>query len=240
MSGLYAANGGRRRGDARVEVREGRNGRALRVDGTFASWYRPGAALTGSVWDALAAPLCWLPAARRRSVLVLGLGAGSAARLVRTLAPAARIVGVERSAEVLRAARRHFDLDALRVEVVHADARDYLARARGHFDAVIEDLFVGNARDVRKPDWVLASGLAAAARRVKPGGILVANSIDETRQVARGLGALFPAQVEIRIGGWDNRVRVAGPSVLEARGLRAAVAGHPVMAPALSRLSFRS
>jgi spermidine synthase len=57
-------------------------------------------------------------------VLVLGLGAGSAARLVRALAPRARIVGGERSAEVLRAARRHFGLDALGVEVVHADARD--------------------------------------------------------------------------------------------------------------------
>src|SRR5262245_41530744 len=100
MSGLYAGQGGRRRGAAaRVEVREGRRGRALRVDGTFASWYTPGSALTGSVWDALAAPLCWLPKLRRRSVLVLGLGAGSAARLVRALAPGARIVGVERRSE---------------------------------------------------------------------------------------------------------------------------------------------
>jgi hypothetical protein len=86
---------------------------------------------------------------------------------------------------------------------------------------------------------VLAGGLGAAARRVKPGGLLISNSIDETRAVARRLGALFPAQVEIRVDGWDNRVRVAGPSVLEARGLRAAVAANPVMAPALARLSFR-
>src|SRR5215470_3959084 len=164
MTGLYAAGPGRRRADARVEVRESRKGRALRVDGTFASWYVPGRAHTGSVWDALVAPLCWLPPSRRRAVLVLGLGAGSAARLVRAIAPRARIVGVERSAGVLRAARRHFDLDAVGVEIVHADARDYLARSRAHFDAVIEDLFVGNARSVRKPEWLLASGLVSAAR----------------------------------------------------------------------------
>jgi len=219
-------------------VREGRGGRALRVDGTFASWYVPGRASTGSVWDALAAPLCWLPPARRRAVLVLGLGAGSAARLVRALAPRARIVGVERSAEVLRAARRHFDLDALGVEIVHADARAYLARSRARFDAVIEDLFVGTARSVRKPDWMLATGLADAARLLDRGGLLVVNSIDEAPAVARALAG-FPARVELRVAGWDNRIFVAGPSGLDARGLRSAVAASPVLAPALRRLSIR-
>ncbi|HEX5067400.1 MAG TPA: fused MFS/spermidine synthase [Myxococcota bacterium] len=238
MTGLYAARSGRRSGDARVEVRERKNGRALRVDGTFASWYVPGRAWTGSVWDALAAPLCWLPPARRRAVLVLGLGAGSAARLVRELAPRARIVGVERSREVLRAARRHFDLDALGVEVVHADAREYLAQSRAHFDAVIEDVFVGTARSVRKPEWVLEQGLASAARRLQRGGILVANSIDEAPAVARALGG-FPARVEVRIAGWDNRVVVGGPAGLDARGLRDAVSASPVLAPSRRRLSFR-
>jgi spermidine synthase len=239
MTGLYAARPGRRSADARVEVRESRNGRALRVDGTFASWYVPGRARTGSVWDALAAPLCWLPPSRRRAVLVLGLGAGSAARLARAIAPRARIVGVERSAGVLRAARRHFDLDALGVEIVHADAREYLAQSRAHYDAVIEDLFIGTARSVRKPEWVLEAGLAAAARRLHPGGLLVANSIDESAAVARGL-AIFPSRVELRVAGWDNRVLVAGPSGLDARSLRAAVAASPALAPSLRLLSFRA
>src|SRR6185295_2505995 len=94
----------------RVFVEKRRGGLSLRVDGTFASSYRPGSPLTGSVWDALAAPLAWLPPARRRSVLVLGLGGGSAARLVRAIAPECRVVGVESSAEVLDAARRWFEL----------------------------------------------------------------------------------------------------------------------------------
>ena len=85
-------DGSRRR--PRVEVKLGRRGRSLRIDGTFASYYEPGLPLTGSVWDALALPLVLLPPARRRSVLVLGLGGGSVARVVRALAPAACIVGV--------------------------------------------------------------------------------------------------------------------------------------------------
>jgi len=239
MTGLYAARSGRRSADVRVEVREGRNGRALRVDGTFASWYVPGRAHTGSVWDALVAPLCWLPPSRRRAVLVLGLGAGSAARLVRAIAPRARIVGVERSAGVLRAARRHFDLDAVGVEIVHADAREYLAQSRARYDVVIEDLFVGTARSVRKPDWVLEAGLAAAVRRLHPGGLLIANSIDETPAVARALAREFPARALLRIAGWDNGIVVGGPSGLDARSLRAAVAASPALSPSLRRLSFR-
>ena len=48
---------GRRVSKPRVEVRVDRRGRALHVDGSFASWYTPGLATTGSVWDALAAPI---------------------------------------------------------------------------------------------------------------------------------------------------------------------------------------
>ena len=54
-----------------------------------------------------------MPPARRRRVLILGLGGGSVARVVRALAPRAKIVGVEMNGAVLRAARRHLDLDAL-------------------------------------------------------------------------------------------------------------------------------
>lgn len=224
----------------RVAVKRSRGALSLRVDGTFASWYRPGSPLTGSVWDALAAPLLWLPRDRRRSVLVLGLGGGSAARLVRALAPRARIVGVESSGEVLEAARRWFDLDGLGVEVVHADARRYLRRSRASFDLVIEDVFVGESRSVRKPAWLPDPGVAAAVRRLRRGGLLVCNSIDETSRVQRSLRAHFPSTVRIAVEGYDNVIVVGGPTGLAARSLRTAVAGHPLLARTLPRLSFRT
>jgi spermidine synthase len=224
----------------RVVVRERAGARVLTVDGTFASFWRPGSALTGSVWDALAAPLAWLPPARRRSVLVLGLGGGSAARLARALAPRARIVGVEVDPDVLRAARAAFDLDALGVEVALADARAFLASGRSRFDLVIDDVFVGEGRAVRKPDWLPEPGLAAAARRVAPGGLLVSNALDEAPHVARALRRRFPAVVRIEVADFDNQIFVAGPSGLSAAGLRAAAAADPVLAPSLRRLAFRS
>ena len=222
-----------------VSVDESRDGRSLRIDGTHASLYKPGETATGSVWDALAAPILWLPRARRSSVLVLGLGGGSAARLIRAVAPRARIVGVERSLEVIRAARRWFDLDALGVEVVHDDARRFLARSRRRFDVVIEDVFIGSARTVRKPQWMLDGGLASAARRVRPGGLLVANSIDETADVLRVMAEHFPARLCIGVQEYDNRIVVGGPRALTGRALRSAVAAHPALCGTLPRLSFR-
>jgi len=221
-------------------VRTRAAGRALRIDGTFASFYAPGSALAGPVWDALVAPLAWLPPARRNSVLILGLGGGSAARVVRALAPRARIVGVERNADVVRAARRHLGLDALGVEVVVADALAYLRAARGRFDAVLEDVFVGQGRRVRKPDWLPDPGLPLAARRVAPGGLLVTNALDEFQVSAAVLSTIFAARVGIAIDGWDNRILVAGPRALSARQLRAALAADPLLAPTLPRLALRT
>jgi spermidine synthase len=221
-----------------VRVQQNRRGRTLHVDGTTASYYTPGSEATGSVWDALAAPLLWLPPRQRRSVLILGLGGGSAARMVRALAPGAKIVGVERSAEVVRAARRWFDLDTLGVEVIRSDAQSFLAKSRRSFDVVIEDVFVGQAGAEHKPSWLLEGGLCAAARRLRRGGLLITNTLDETALVARTLRPRFRSTVQIGVEGYDNRILVAGPAGLDGRGLRAAVGASPALAKALPVLSF--
>ena len=222
-----------------VRVQQTRRGRTLHVDGTTASFYTPGSQATGSVWDALAAPLLWLPPTKRKSVLILGLGAGSAARMVRALAPGAKIVGVERSPEVIRAAKRWFDLDALDVEVIRADAQAFLQKSRRSFDAVIEDVFVGHAGEEHKPDWLLETGLRHAARRLRRGGLLITNTIDETSLVARALRPRFRSIVQIGIDGYDNRILVGGPAGLDGRGQRAAVGANPALAKALPGLSFK-
>lgn len=220
-------------------MRLGRRGRELRIDGTTASWYDPSLPVTGSVWDALAAPLLLLPPARRRRVLIVGLGGGSAARVVRALAPRAGIVGIERSREVLDAARRWLDLDALGVDVVVDDARRWLAGSRRRFDVVIEDVFVGRGRGVHKPDWLPEPGLELAARRTRAGGLVVSNALDESAAVGRTLRRLFPGVLRLELADYDNRIWVGGPRILSGRGLRAAVDGHGLLAAAAVRISFR-
>lgn len=220
-------------------MREGRRGRRLEIDGTFASCWRPGRVTTGSVWDALVVPWLALPPRRRRALLLLGLGGGSAARLARRLAPRARIVGVEIDGEVVRAARRWFDLDALGVEVVHADARDYLRRGSRRFDLILDDVFVGSGRSVHKPDWLPRPGLTLAARRLARGGLLASNGLDEASETVRVLRGLAPSLVEIRVAGFDNRILVAGPR-LDAARLRACAAGERLLRNTLPRLRFRT
>jgi len=236
MAVVYA----RKQVPSRVEVKIGRTGRVLRINGTFASWYEPGRQCTGSVWDALAAPLLLLPPTRRRSILILGLGGGSAARVVRALAPKAEIIGVELDPTVVSAAREHFDLDEIGVRIVEGDARRYLSRTRRTFDAVLEDVFVGSSRSIRKPDWLPDPGLASAARRVARGGILVSNTIDEAADVAAEMRRLYPATLGIEVADFDNRIVVGGPSVISGRMLRTAVSHDRVLAPTLPRLRFRS
>lgn len=223
-----------------MHVVEGEAGRELIVDGTFASFYRPGSAVTGSVWDAIAAPLLALPASRRRDLLVLGLGGGSAARIARAVAPECRIVGVEFDASVVRTARDHLDLDALDVEVVVADALDFLRRDTARYDAIFEDVFVGRGDDVHKPGWLPEPGLVLARKRLRPGGVLVSNTLDEAPAVARCLGGLFPEVVSIDVEDYDNRILAAGRRLGTAAALRKAIAADPTLGDTLPRLKLRT
>jgi SAM-dependent methyltransferase len=221
-------------------VRRVRGGLELRVDGTLASFHRPGAALTGPVWWALAAPVLLLPARPRRRVLLLGLAAGSVARALRALDPDARIVGVDYDADVVRAARAHFGLDDLRVDVVVADALGYLGRGRQPFDMVVEDLFVGPSRSVRKPDWLLGEGYRLVARRLAGGGVFTSNTIHEMPAVARAARVFGGRVVSLDVAGHWNRIVVAGTRVPEPRGLRRLLEADGRLEAMLRRVVVRS
>ena len=224
----------------RVRVQESRYGRELIVDETFASLYRPGQAATGSVWDAIGAPLLLRPPEERSRLLMLGMGGGSVCRQLRRLAPDAEIVAVEFDADVVAVARAEFDLGELGLEVVVDDAHAVLKRERRSFDAIFEDVFIGRGDDVHKPDWIPDPALALARRRLKPGGVLVSNTLDEAPAVVRQMRADFRHVVQIEIDGFDNRVMVASDLEFDARSLRGVVSAEAIYADALPALSFRS
>lgn len=222
----------------RVEVRRTRTGLELRVDGTLASNQPARLGGAGPVWDALALAALALPPKRRRSFLVVGLGGGSVARVLRALAPRARIVGVEIDPGVVAAAREHFGLDALGVEVIVGDALSVLRAERRRFDLVVEDAFVGSTRNIRKPDGFPEPLLTLARRRLTPGGLLVCNTIHEGAEVAAALRAHAPAQLAIHVRGFWNRILVGGDR-LDAAALRREAARAPVLAASLPSLSIR-
>lgn len=224
----------------RIEVRRVRGGLELRIDGTQASVHRPGRALTGVVWWALASPILLLPPDRPRRVLLLGLAAGSVGRAVRALDPGAEIVGVELDREVLRLARLHFGLGRLRIEVVVGDALEYLRRERRRFDLIVEDLFVGPSRSVHKPSWLLGEGYRLIRRRLRPGGYVVSNTIHEMPAIVRAMRPLGGRIVSLDVHGHWNRIVVAGRRMRRPRELRQELARHPVLSRSLTRLALRS
>ncbi len=223
----------------RVELRRVRGGLELRIDGTQASVHRPGGALTGVVWWALASPILLLPPNRRR-VLLLGLAAGSVGQAVRALDPTAEVVGVELDREVVRLARRHFGLDRLGIELVEGDALEFLRHDRRKFDLIVEDLFVGPSRSVRKPDWLLGEGYRLIRRRLRPGGYVVSNTIHEMPSIVRAMRPFDGRIVSLDVRGHWNRVTVCGRDLIPPHGLRKALAGRVETSRILPRVSLRT
>jgi spermidine synthase len=173
-------------------------------------------------------------------VLILGLGGGSAARVARALAPRAQITGVEIDADVVRAARRWFDLDELGVEVVRMDAHRYLERTRKRFDVVLEDIFVGKGRSVRKPQWLPEPGLALAASRLRKGGVLASNTIEEAATVTGVMRGLFPSLLHIDVEDYDNRIVVGAAFPLSGVTLRSMVKRSSVLQSTAGQLRIRA
>lgn len=227
-----------------MHVVQGEQGRELIVDGTFASFYRPGSPVTGSVWDAIAAPLLCLPPKRRRRVLILGLGGGSAARIVRAIAPDCAITGVEFDPSVVRAAREHLDLDELGVEVIVGDALDFLnappSRDDGRYDVIFEDVFVGEGDDVHKPGWIPEPGHALARKRLAQGGVFVTNTLDEAPVIEKALCASYPKVLSIDVEDYDNRIYAGGRDLCTGAELRSRVKADPTLKGTIQRLKIRT
>ncbi len=167
----------------RMEVWRGRDEVEFRVAGAAHAWWHRHRLVSGYAWDLLTAACLLVPhrADRRAarpplSVLMLGLGGGTSLRLLKHLVPDARITAVEIDGEMTRLARRHMELDALGVEVVHADARQWVASCRSRFDVIVDDLYLAGDDDVYRvgtleSHWRKLQGLLSAR------GLLAANLV---------------------------------------------------------------
>ena len=102
---------------------------------------------------------------RGASVLDLACGQGIASRAL-AVAGAAEVTGVDVTAEMIEAARRHESAEPLGIRYLIDDAQSLTALGDGSFDIVTCQLGLMDIPD-------LASALTAAARVLRPGGSLV-------------------------------------------------------------------
>ncbi|MEK7091232.1 MAG: hypothetical protein AAB887_01850 [Patescibacteria group bacterium] len=79
---------------------------------------------------------------KNKSWLILGLAAGTVARLI---PQPAKIVGVEIDPVMLEIGRQYFDLDKIpNLKILNLDARRYVLDAKETFDFVLVDLYLGD------------------------------------------------------------------------------------------------
>ena len=197
----------------------------FRVAGAVHAFYHRDRFLTGLAWDMIAASALLGEASPPRSVLMLGLAGGTAFRVLRHLLPDCELVAVDIDAEIVELARKHMDLDALGIEVVHADAYGWLAKNRRRFDVVIDDIYLAGKTDVFRPQSWDGKLMAHLRRAMAPGGVLAVNLVTgaghRAMQVAtrRALREEFGDVRSIRSSEAMNEVLVAGEVVAGRRRL---------------------
>ena len=79
-----------------------------------------------------------------RNMLILGLGGGSAPRLIHRFQPNVDINIVELDPAVLDVAQRYFFFDTTKLPVTISDARAFLRRSEDKYDIIIQDTYSSN------------------------------------------------------------------------------------------------
>lgn len=143
-------------------------------------------------------------------VLMVGLGGGSLAKFCHRYLPRARLTVVEVSADVI-ALRNEFGVpDDPRLAIVEADAAAYLPAAKGDTDVLLLDGF--DSRGIA-PAFLDRGFYRAARRRLRPGGLVVANFAGPRKYWSRHLALLndaFEGHVHVgTVPGGDNHIALA-------------------------------
>ena len=109
--------------------------KTLMVEGLSQSAYPP--PVQGGYWKLM------MPDRKPERVLALGVGGGTIPRMLLSKYPDVKIVGVEISEAIVNAAIEHLKLGELNMDLIVADAFEYVYQDIGKFDFIIVDLFDG-------------------------------------------------------------------------------------------------
>jgi spermidine synthase len=186
------------------------------------SLWRPGSYLTGDYWDGHLV----LPAAARaeapRRIAILGNAGGTVARAFGHYFPDTAVDAVEIDGELTELGRRFLDLRNPRMRVFTEDARPWLERSAGGYDAIMVDAY----RQPYIPFYLTTREFFELAReRLAPGGIAIVNvghpegSEELERVLGATMAAAFPRVLRYPIED-TNTLLVGGDGALSAARLR--------------------
>ncbi|NRA63817.1 MAG: hypothetical protein HRU19_05005 [Pseudobacteriovorax sp.] len=163
------------------QVRSAGNSRRLYTNGILHTHYNPKHILTGSVWDLLLLGAFTLKKFNRpMRVLVLGVGGGAVLRQLMRFFPEVSITGIELNSIHLKLGEEYFGLLDPRVQLIQADAADWLKSNKGPlFDLVIDDVFGEVDGEPSRGIAFSESWFRQLSKRITAHGVLVVNQIEE-------------------------------------------------------------
>jgi spermidine synthase len=193
------------------------------------SLYRPGSYLTGDYWDGhLVLPVAADQRPPRR-IAILGNAGGTVARSFGHFFPRTAVDAVEIDAELTELGRRYLDLRNPRMRTFAEDARPWLERSRGGYDAIMVDAY----RQPYIPFYLATREFFELARdRLAPGGLVIVNvghpegARELERVLGRTMAAAFPRILRYPIEE-TNTLLVAGEGSFSGPRLRANLASLP-------------
>lgn len=197
----------------RYEVRSAGASLRLYRNGVHHSQWNPDRPLSGSVWDLITLPALHRPVASLEDGLMLGFGAGAVARQLCDLAGLQRLVGVEIDPMHLSIAQGFFECSG-RCELVGADAVEWVHEEgeEASYDLIIDDLYSEEEGIPIRCAPTDFEWFSALVRLLRPGGILVLNTIEPKRvpdlPLLRHpqLKSRLPHRIMYQIHGYENRV----------------------------------
>jgi spermidine synthase len=229
-----------------VERPDGSRALELNEGQAVHSLYRPGSYLTGDYWDGhLVLPLA-AGASPPARIAILGNGAGTIARAFGHYFPRTAVDAVEIDGELTELGRRFFDLRNPRMRVFTEDARPWLERSAGGYDAIMVDSY----RQPYIPFYLTTREFFELAReRLSPGGVAMVNvghpqgSDELERVLGRTMAAEFARVLRYPIES-TNTLLLAGDGPLSAGRLRRHAASltpelRPIAWDAAAKLSPR-
>jgi spermidine synthase len=177
----------------KITVLDNGHERKLIIGSATQSRTRPGR--EDSVWSAL------IPDHEVRSALILGLGAGTVARLLRERWPEVRIAGYELDPAVVRVATSFFNLDP-QISVHIADARQAFTGSE-KFDLVVVDIYLGT----EFPEFAKGKEfINEVMMLLLPGGQASFNRIEmpqdhaDVEQFEKNIKSIFPKVWKKKVG----------------------------------------
>lgn len=181
-----------------VQVVVGNNQRTLITDEGLGlqSVVRDNERWNGTYYDLLTAVPAFRPeTAKTVDVLILGLGAGTLTRQLRSVyGPSLRMTGVEIDPVIIEAGQKFFALDATGALIVNDEARSWLTRQKSTWNAVAVDVF---NRQLSVPaEFTTVEFFQSLADHLTPDGVMTMNVVtfpgNSVAGLSQALRAVFP------------------------------------------------